>query len=111
MDNMTMADMVAARAGLDAAMAKAAADTERARAELDQAIERRVAETRREVLAGLKVTIELYEFKADEVFDKPTRAGRKVAVKWRDPSTGAEWSGRGKAPKWFVADRSAEFAV
>jgi len=109
MMGMTVSEMVAARDGLDAAMQKAAADTERARTELDEAIQRKVAETRAEALAALKATVELYGFKADEVFDK--RAGRKVAVKWRDPSTGAEWSGRGRAPKWFIADRSAEFAI
>ena len=27
--------------------------------------------------------------------------GRKIAAKYRDPSTGAVWSGRGKTPKWF----------
>jgi len=111
MNGMTVAEMVAARNGLDAAMAKAAADTERARVELDEAIERKVAETRAEALASMKATVELYGFKAEEVFDKPSRAGRKVPVKWRDPATGAEWSGRGIAPKWFIADRSAEFAV
>jgi DNA-binding protein H-NS len=109
MMGMTVSEMVAARAGLDAAMAKAAADTERARVELDEAIQRKVAETRAEALASMKATVDLYGFKADEVFDK--RAVRKVPVKWRDPSTGAEWSGRGKAPKWFIADRSSEFAV
>ena len=34
--------------------------------------------------------------------------GRKIAAKYRDPSTGAVWSGRGKTPKWIngVTDRS-----
>ena len=108
-DFMSVEQMVAARGRLDEAMQKARIDTELAQAALDGAIERRVAETRAETLASLKATIELYGFESDEVFDKP--AIRKVPVKWRDPATGAEWSGRGRAPKWFVADRSAEFAV
>jgi DNA-binding protein H-NS len=34
--------------------------------------------------------------------------GRKIAAKYRNPSTGAVWSGRGKTPKWIngATDRS-----
>jgi len=37
------------------------------------------------------------------------KAGNKIAAKYRDPATGATWSGRGKTPKWIngAADRSA----
>ena len=108
-DFMTVEQMVAAKGLLAETMEKAQADTERAQAELDEAIKARVASTRVEALASVKATVELYGFEAGEVFDKA--ASRKVPVKWRDPSTGAEWSGRGKAPKWFIADRSSEFAV
>lgn len=36
-----------------------------------------------------------------------TKAGSTVAPKYRDPETGAEWSGRGRAPLWIrdVEDR------
>lgn len=30
-------------------------------------------------------------------------AGKKVAPKYRDPGTGATWSGRGLKPKWMAA--------
>lgn len=30
-------------------------------------------------------------------------AGRKVAAKYRDPASGATWSGRGLKPKWLTA--------
>ena len=108
-DYMSVEQMVAARGRLIEAEQKARIDSELAHAALDGAIERKVASTRTEALASVKATVELYGFEAYEVFDKP--ASRKVPVKWRDPSTGAEWSGRGRAPKWFIADRSAEFAV
>lgn len=32
---------------------------------------------------------------------KPAKAASKVAAKYRDPNTGAEWSGRGKPPVWI----------
>ena len=36
------------------------------------------------------------------------KPGNKVAAKYRDPQSGATWSGRGKTPRWINgADRSA----
>jgi DNA-binding protein H-NS len=36
------------------------------------------------------------------------KPGNKIAAKYRDPQSGATWSGRGKTPKWIngAADRS-----
>ena len=35
----------------------------------------------------------------------------KVAPKYRDPSTGQQWTGRGKAPKWIVDQDRAKFLI
>ena len=37
------------------------------------------------------------------------KVGQKVVPKYRDPKSGATWSGRGKTPRWIngAADRSA----
>jgi len=44
--------------------------------------------------------------KAPKVKTGP-KPGNKVAPKYRDPLTGATWSGRGKTPNWINgADRS-----
>ena len=39
----------------------------------------------------------------------PTRPGtkRKVAPKYKDPQSGATWSGRGLAPKWLAEKEKA----
>ena len=37
--------------------------------------------------------------------------GGKVAAKYRDPATGATWTGRGKAPKWIDGKDRAQFAI
>jgi len=39
---------------------------------------------------------------------RTTRAAAKAAPapKYRDPETGQTWSGRGRAPKWIVGDKS-----
>jgi DNA-binding protein H-NS len=45
--------------------------------------------------------------KAPKVKTGP-KPGNKVAAKYRDPASGATWSGRGKTPRWINgADRSA----
>jgi DNA-binding protein H-NS len=40
------------------------------------------------------------------------KPGNKIAAKYRDPLSGATWSGRGKTPKWIngAADRS-QYAI
>ena len=37
--------------------------------------------------------------------------GRSVPVKFRDPKSGAEWSGRGRKPRWFDPKHSDKFQV
>ena len=37
--------------------------------------------------------------------------GRSVPVKFRDPKSGAEWSGRGRKPRWFDPKHSERFQV
>ena len=38
-------------------------------------------------------------------------AGNKVAPKYRDPSTGKTWTGRGKAPLWLAGKDKASFLI
>ena len=40
-----------------------------------------------------------------------TSAGGKVAAKYRDPATGATWTGRGVAPKWIAGKDRVQFAI
>ena len=37
--------------------------------------------------------------------------GSKVAAKYRDPATGATWTGRGKAPRWIQGQDRNSFAI
>lgn len=39
------------------------------------------------------------------------RSGGKVAPKYRDPATGATWTGRGKPPRWIEGKDRAKFAI
>jgi DNA-binding protein H-NS len=39
------------------------------------------------------------------------KAGNKIAAKYRDPATGATWSGRGKTPKWINGADRSQYAI
>ena len=77
-----------------------------------------LAEARKEEISGAveKVRSIMNEFglTPEDIFPGQRRrrrtsslAGSKVAPKYRDPSTGNTWTGRGKPPKWIEGrDRS-----
>ena len=48
------------------------------------------------------------DFQVVRMSGKGSLAGTKVAAKYRDPTTGKTWTGRGVAPKWIAGkDRDA----
>lgn len=82
-----------------------------ARAILDKAIkgrtERELAELERrksEILAFME--------SGQFVLDAPKAKSETPSVpKYRDPETGKTWSGKGKRPGWFDADRAEDFLI
>ena len=72
------------------------------------------AEERQKTIDTVRVMISAYGITAKDLgLDKAPKVktgpkpGNKVAPKYRDPLTGATWSGRGKTPNWINgADRS-----
>lgn len=86
------------------------------------ALEKQIAEARNTELADavgkVRAIVAEYELTAADVFPasgKSAKAGSKpggkVAAKYRDPSTGATWTGRGKSPRWFDAGQKEKFAI
>jgi DNA-binding protein H-NS len=80
-----------------------------------QAQAARVKEEEKEQAIGMARTmISAYGITAKDLgLDKAPKVktgpkpGNKVAAKYRDPQSGATWSGRGKTPRWINgADRS-----
>jgi DNA-binding protein H-NS len=79
------------------------------------ALEEQIAEARREARAGaiaqIKSLMAEHGLSAADLVGKaqvaapPKRArkGGKVPAKYRDPASGATWSGRGLHPKWLKA--------
>jgi DNA-binding protein H-NS len=73
------------------------------------------SEERQKTIDTVRVMIQTYDITARDLgLDKAPKVktgpkpGNKVAAKYRDPLSGATWSGRGKTPKWIngAADRS-----
>jgi DNA-binding protein H-NS len=73
------------------------------------------AEEKAQAIDAARAMIVSYGITARDLgLDKPPKlkagpkAGNKIAAKYRDPLSGATWSGRGKTPRWIngAADRS-----
>ncbi|MBS0315625.1 MAG: H-NS histone family protein [Proteobacteria bacterium] len=66
-------------------------------------------------LAQVKSLVAEFGLTAQDVF--PSGRGRRakphatVAAKYRNPATGATWSGRGKPPKWIQGQDRSRFAI
>lgn len=56
------------------------------------------ARERAEALAHARELVKRHELTPKELF-----GAKAVAPRYRDPATGATWSGRGKKPAWVVA--------
>ena len=77
-------------------------------ADLQAQAERVKAEEKQQAAEACRAMIVSYGITAKDLgFDKPVKVrpgpkvGKKIPPKYRDPATGALWSGRGKTPKWF----------
>ncbi len=81
------------------------------REQLDKQIKEAIAHEKADGIAKAKLIIEQYGLSASDLFSRKAggkSAGGKVAPKYRNPSTGETWTGRGKAPKWIDGrDRSS----
>lgn len=54
--------------------------------------------------------VQEFGFTAQQVFPwKPQP--KKVAAKYRDPQTGATWTGRGKPPQWIAGKERDQFLI
>ena len=80
------------------------------RKELEAQIAKARQEELKDAIARARALIVEFELTAADVFP-PARVPKEktgtLAAKYKDPETGATWTGRGKAPKWMEGkDRS-----
>lgn len=86
------------------------------REELEQQINEARSRELADAVGKVRSLIAEYGLTAEDVFP-PARArssanaGTKVAPKYRDPATGATWTGRGKPPKWIADQDREKFAI
>jgi len=92
-------------AELKATLAKVEAAIPTARAREAQAVREQV--TKLLEAKGLKLT----DVMGTSGSARRSTKGRSVPVKFRDPKSGAEWSGRGRHPKWYDPKHSERFQV
>lgn len=84
-----------------------------------KALEAQTEEARKrelkDAVAQVRTIIDQFGLTAEDVFPperkKSGTAGSIVAPKYRDPATGATWTGRGKAPKWIAGQDKEKFAI
>lgn len=87
------------------------------REKLEKQIEEAKAREYAEVLNDVKQKIADYGFTLAELGMSRVKAGKigrpraGVAAKYRDPETGATWSGRGKPPRWIAGKDREQFAI
>ena len=86
------------------------------RGELEKQIEHAREEEFRSVVADLKqkmadYSITLADLGIDEGRGETARARSVVPAKYRDPVSGATWSGRGKPPRWIAGRERDLFAL
>jgi DNA-binding protein H-NS len=84
------------------------------KAALDAQIEAARKAENADAIAKVKSLVAEHGLTHRDIFGGPKR-GRKasglVAAKYRDPATGATWTGRGKAPKWIEGKDRTQFAL
>ncbi|MDH1675310.1 H-NS histone family protein [Comamonas aquatica] len=87
------------------------------RAELEKQIEAARKEALASAIAQVRAIVAEYELTEEDVFSKkaPRAAGsagaKTVAPKYRDPATGATWTGRGKPPLWIAGQDRLNFLI
>ncbi len=83
--------------------------------ELEAQIEQARKAELADAIAKARSLVSEYGLTAADVFSggkkRSSNAGSTVAPKYRDPETGATWTGRGKAPKWIDGKDRAQFAI
>ena len=86
------------------------------RAELDETINQRARAEKRGAIEKALELINRYKLEIVDLFPRGSGrpgapAPKRVAPKYRDPVTGATWTGRGKAPLWIADKDRSQFLL
>lgn len=83
---------------------------------LDAEIKAKQDAQKASVIAQIKTVVDTYSIPVDELVEalgglKSKRKGVKAKQKFRDPASGATWSGRGKEPAWIKGQNHDDFLI
>jgi len=84
------------------------------KAALDARIAEALKHERTAVIAQIREIVEQYKLTGQDIFpvSKNKALTRPVGQpKYRDPATGATWTGRGKPPGWIIGKDRTKLAV
>lgn len=81
------------------------------KAELEAQIAQAQAEHKAEGIAAARALIQEHGLTAADVFPAAKAKGTLGAPKYRDPATGATWTGRGKPPNWINGKDREQFLI
>jgi len=81
------------------------------KAELEAQIAQAQAERKAEGIVAARALIQEHGLTSADVFPQGKAKGSVGAPKYRDPATGATWTGRGKPPNWISGKDRAAFAL
>lgn len=82
------------------------------KAALEAQIATAQAEAKAKAVTEARALIQEHGLTAADVFPAPGKAKVSVGVaKYRDPATGATWTGRGKPPNWINGKDRAPFLI
>jgi DNA-binding protein H-NS len=81
------------------------------KAELDAQIAAAQAEAKAKAVTEARALIQEHGLTAADVFPQGKTKGSVGAPKYRDPATGATWTGRGKPPNWINGKDRTAFAI
>ncbi|WP_321868816.1 H-NS histone family protein [Paraburkholderia tropica] len=91
------------------------------RAELEEKIAAARSEEVARVMEQIRQLVDEYDLHEEVQFARPRRgappgsgagvARGPVAAKYRDPESGATWSGRGKPPSWIAGKDRTQFLI
>lgn len=84
-----------------------------------QALDQQITQARKQEMSGaiaqVRELVAEFDLTAQDVFPsgrgRSASSGTKVAPKYRNPSTGQTWTGRGKAPLWIANEDREKFLI
>lgn len=91
-------------------------ELQRQQQELERKIREKQEATKKAIINQIVEVVHSYHIPVEELVEalggvKIKRKGVKAKPKYRDPQTGAVWSGRGKEPAWIKNKDRAAFLI